>query len=186
MTHAGWPQEFILMALLVEQPDHGYGLFRRLQEDPAWGKIWRIQRSEVYFLLRKLSARRWVRPVHQEKAGGPTRWKVAPTTQGRRKLVEWIRTPVASPRELRAAFVAKLYLAIQHGPNSARELLRQQRMVLRRRLKQEADPSLRGPLADALGIRTAQSRAVLDYLGRLGTRWRSASRPRLRKTRKSS
>src|SRR3989304_2085690 len=109
MAHAAWSQEFILMALLVERPDHGYGLFRRLQDDPGWGRIWRIQRSELYFLLRKLTARGWVRPLLEEKAGGgragggPPAPKGGPPPRGRGRLMEGIQTPVSSPRGRRTA-----------------------------------------------------------------------------------
>ena len=171
MAHAPWSQEFILMALLVERPDHGYGLFRRLQDDPGWGRIWRIQRSELYFLLRKLTARGWVRPVQEERAGGPTRSKVGPTSLGRRRLMEWIRTPVSSPRDLRAAFVAKLYLAMQRGPRLARTLLGRQRQVLRRRLRQEGAPHRLDPVTAVLGVRSAQTLAVLAYLDELEATW---------------
>jgi len=171
MAHAAWSQEFILMALLVERPDHGYGLFRRLQDDPGWGRIWTIQRSELYFLLRKLTARGWARPLLEEKAGGPTRSKVGPTPLGRRRLMEWIRTPVSSPRDLRTAFVAKLYLAMQRGPRFARTLLDRQRQVLRRRLRKEGATHHVDPVTAVLGVRSAQTLAVLAYLDKLETTW---------------
>jgi len=159
------------MALLVDRPDHGYGLFRRLQDDPGWGRIWTIQRSELYFLLRKLTARGWVRPLLEEKAGGPTRSKVGPTPLGRRRLMEWIRTPVSSPRDLRTAFVAKLYLAMQRGPKSARALLGRQRRVLRLRLRKEGVIHKTDQVTAILGVRSAQTRAVLIYLDELETTW---------------
>ena len=159
------------MALLVDRPDHGYGLFRRLQDDPGWGRIWTIQRSELYFLLRKLTARGWVRPLLEEKAGGPTRSKVGPTPLGRRRLMEWIRTPVSSPRDLRTAFVAKLYLAMQRGPKSARALLDRQRRVLRLRLRKEGVIHKTDQVTAILGVRSAQTRAVLIYLDELETTW---------------
>jgi DNA-binding PadR family transcriptional regulator len=170
MAPVSWPQEFILLALLAEQPDHGYGLHRRLQADPGWGQIWRIQRSEVYFLLRKLSATGLVRPLAVEKGGGPTRSKLAPTPLGRRRLREWMQSPVSSPRELRAAFVAKLYLALQDGPRVARTLVDRQRQLLRRRLREEKKPPRGRAIHAALEIRSVQTRAALAYLDGLEKR----------------
>ncbi|HSB88488.1 MAG TPA: PadR family transcriptional regulator [Anaerolineales bacterium] len=170
MAPVSWPQEFILMALLADQPDHGYGLYRRLQADPGWGQIWRIQRSEVYFLLRKLSALGLVRPLAVEKGGGPARSKLALTALGRRRLREWMRSPVSSPRELRAAFVAKLYLALQDGPRVARALVDRQRQLLRRRLREEKKLPRGGAIRAAIEIRSVQTRAALEYLDGLEKR----------------
>ena len=51
---ADWPSENIILGLLCERPMHGYELARLVQEDEALRAIWRIERSEIYFLLGKL------------------------------------------------------------------------------------------------------------------------------------
>jgi hypothetical protein len=85
--------------------------------------------------------------------------------------MEWIRTPVSSPRDLRTAFVAKLYLAMQRGPRFARTLLDRQRQVLRRRLRKEGATHHVDPVTAVLGVRSAQTLAVLAYLDKLETTW---------------
>jgi hypothetical protein len=92
---------------------------------------------------------------------------LGPTPTGRRALQKWLRTPVSAPRELRAAFVAKLYLAMQRGPGLAHTLLNRQRRILQRRLQREAPLTRGDPAAAALGIRSAQTQAALDYLDEL-------------------
>lgn len=82
-----------------------------------------------------------------------------------------METPVASPRELRAAFVAKLYMAMQHGARPARMLLDRQRKILRRRLSQEKTARREDLVNAALGVRSAQTKAVLEYLDDLERAW---------------
>ncbi len=125
-----WPAEYLLLGLLAEQPMHGYELAQRLTDDEALCAIWHIERSQVYFLLGKLIERGHIVESAEERAGGPPRVIYEPTAVGRAALLAWLRQPESSPRSLRAAFLAKLYLAIRTYPDIAAGLMAEQRRTL--------------------------------------------------------
>src|SRR5512139_3125872 len=105
---ADWPSENILLGLLCERPMHGYELARLVQQDEALRAIWRIERSEIYFLLGKLKQKAFIVEVAEERSGGPARTIYAPTESGRAAFEEWLQTPEARPRNLRSALLARV------------------------------------------------------------------------------
>ncbi len=52
---SSWPAENVLLGLLCDRPMHGYEIAQVVQGDEALRAIWRIERSEIYFLLGKLA-----------------------------------------------------------------------------------------------------------------------------------
>ncbi len=129
--HASWPSEYLVLGLLAEKPMHGYHLARLLDTETALPEIWRLKRSEVYFLLRKLLDLGYVaETAGQDPAAGPARVVYAPTPQGEAALAAWLAAPVKTPRDLRAAFLAKLYLALRRDRGLAIALLAAQRQAL--------------------------------------------------------
>jgi DNA-binding PadR family transcriptional regulator len=174
---ASWPSENLLLGLLAERPMHGYELARLVCDDEALRAIWHLKRSEVYFLLGKLQAQGHIAEAapaagdrSQRQAGGPPRQVYEVTPGGRALLEAWLGEPVASPRELRAAFLAKLYLAERRGPAQMIELLERQRQVLRRRQERlSAAASADSFLALANRLRLAQVEAGLRALDDIQT-----------------
>lgn len=157
-----------MLALLRENPEHGYGLHRRLKDDALLSRVWTIRQSQVYFLLSKLVRRRWVRRHRSAGGQGPPRTEFEITPAGRAALRRWMKTPVRAPRELRAAFAAKLYFALQSSPPAARNLVAGQISVLRSWLSRHRQGLPRsGPAAAVLRIRDVQTEAALAYLDRL-------------------
>ena len=93
---ADWPSENILLGLLCERPMHGYELARLAQEDQALRAIWRIERSEVYFLLGKLRQKGLIAEHAEEHAAGPARTIYAPARpRGFRTLASDTRSQAA-------------------------------------------------------------------------------------------
>ena len=88
---------------------HGYEIAQVVQGDEALRAIWRIERSEIYFLLGKLSKGGLIMESAAEQAGGPVRVIYAPTEAGRAQFHQWLRTPEAKPRNLRTALLARLH-----------------------------------------------------------------------------
>ena len=134
-----WPSENLLLGLLAEQPMHGYELARLICSDATLRAIWHLKRSEVYFLLGKLLAQGHIAEVadlegeptmQKRQVAGPPRRIYEATPTGRALLDAWLIEPVPSPRDLRAAFLAKLYLARRRDLATALTLLERQRRVL--------------------------------------------------------
>ncbi len=163
-----WPAEFVPLALLEPVPSHGYDLHRSIGGDPVLRSIWRLGRSELYFLLKKLEKRGLVLPQLSDPVLGPRRTTYAITQAGRIALHAWLATPVANPRDLRAEFLAKVYLGRVTGAPETSELLLGQRIVLQQRLdrlKQSAQRS--GFERHVYSLRTLQTQAALQWLSEL-------------------
>jgi len=121
---ADWPAENIVLALLCEKPMHGYELAQLVKADAALRAIWRIELSEVYFLLRKLLRRGCIEEYAEEANGArPRRVLYAPTPVGRAALEAWLTTPEKYPRNLRTALLARVYLAMRRDPAAAVRLI---------------------------------------------------------------
>jgi DNA-binding PadR family transcriptional regulator len=128
--HADWPAENIVLALLCERPMHGYELAQLLKSDAALRAIWRIELSEVYFLLRKLLKLGFAVEHAEERGAGPRRVLYAPTPYGRAALDAWLATPEKYPRNLRTALLARIYLALRRDPALAVQLIDAQKEQL--------------------------------------------------------
>lgn len=158
---------------------HGYDLARLVQSDDSLRAIWRMQRSEVYFLLGKLVAQGFIvelddtelarSPVKRQESG-PRRQIYQITAAGRDALAAWITTPVHTPRDMRAAFFAKLYLAMQSDAASALTLVKRQRQELlgwqERLAAIAATESFRGLVFRLRLAQVAASLSMLDDLQR--------------------
>jgi DNA-binding PadR family transcriptional regulator len=162
---ASWPSENIILGLLCERPMHGYELSRLVQEDEALRAIWRIERSEIYFLLRKLLKGGLIMESAAEQGGGPVRVIYAPTAAGRAEYGLWLRTPELRPRNLRSALLARVYLALRHDPQVAVELIDAQKQNLAEWLEHvRQEPPENEVVALVHRLRAAQVAATLEAL----------------------
>ncbi len=137
--HADWPAENIVLALLCERPMHGYELAQVVKSDAALRAIWRIELSEVYFLLRKLLKLGFIVEYTEERGTGPRRVLYAPTPSGQAALEAWLTTPEKFPRNLRTALLARIYLALRRDPALAVRLVDAQKEQLTSWLEREGD-----------------------------------------------
>jgi DNA-binding PadR family transcriptional regulator len=122
--------EHAVLALLVEQPRHGWAIVRELAPGGAVGRVWSLSRPLAYRAMDTLGARRLVRPAGTEQAGGPRRTILAPTAAGRRAVERWLRAPVEHPRDVRTELLLKVVLGARLGMDT-RPLLRAQRRAFR-------------------------------------------------------
>lgn len=160
-----WPAEFVPLALLEPSPCYGYDLHRTIGGDPVLRTIWRLGRSELYFLLKKLERRGWILPQVSEVVRGPRRTTYVITVSGRAALHAWLATPVPNPRDLRAEFLAKFYLGRLTGAPETAELLHGQRLVLQERLGRLLDGAQRtGFERHIFSLRALQTQAGLQWL----------------------
>ncbi len=165
---ADWPSENVLLGLLAEKPMHGYELAQRARDDEALRAIWRIERSEVYFLLGKLSKCGYVSESEELAGSGPTRVVYAITPAGREALHRWLETPEQSPRNLRSALLARVYLALRQDPQMALNLIDAQRTVLEDWLARFRQRTFDDPVVAVVhNFRAAQVEGILKALDRL-------------------
>lgn len=165
---ADWPAENILLALLCERPMHGYELAQLVKTDAALRAIWRIELSEVYFLLRKLLKQGFIAAEAETPGAGPRRVIYAPTPAGEAALETWLTTPEKYPRDLRTALLARIYLALRRDPALAVRLVDAQNMHLQDWLERERDRSHEDEIVALVHrFRAAQVEAALAALAEL-------------------
>jgi DNA-binding PadR family transcriptional regulator len=166
--HASWPSENILLALLCERPMHGYELAQCVKTDAALHAIWRIERSEIYFLLGKLAKSCFIVESAEESVSGPMRVVFHPTSEGRAALDDWLHTPEIHPRNLRTSLLARVYLALRRDPRQAVALIDAQKGFLRDWLAAEQGRAVADPVVNVVHrLRAAQVAATLGALDEL-------------------
>jgi PadR family transcriptional regulator AphA len=161
--------EWAVLALVAEQPSHGFALARELAETGVVGSVWTVRRPLVYRALETLGERGLVRAEGEEPgARGPRRTIVRATPAGRRRVRAWLRRPVEHVREVRTLFLLKL-LFLERAGLDACELVERQRAVLEPLLD-----GLEARLAGAEGFertlvlwRLESASATLRFLQRL-------------------
>jgi DNA-binding PadR family transcriptional regulator len=168
---ADWPAEYILLALLCERPMHGYELAQTVKANAALRAIWRIERSEVYFLLRKLLRQGYIVDHGEAPGAGPRRLIYAPTPAGEAALESWLGSPEPYPRNLRSALLARIYLALRRDPVLALRIIEAQKTHLVTWLERESERSYDDEIVALVHrFRAAQVEAMvlaLDDLRRL-------------------
>lgn len=121
--------DWAVLALLAEQPAHGFYLVTRFARHGELGAIWTIQRPQVYRALDHLQTRALIAPLREEAGdGGPPRTVYGVTAAGERALEQWLSTPVAHLREARSALLLKLIFLARAG-RAATVLLTAQRAI---------------------------------------------------------
>jgi DNA-binding PadR family transcriptional regulator len=163
-----WPAEYVALALLEPAPRHGYELHRAIGNDPALRSIWRVGRSELYFLLKKLEKRGWIMPHATQVTFGPPRTSYAITASGQAALRTWLASPVPTPRDLRAEFLAKVYLGRMLGAPETSGLLQSQSDVLQKRLDRLQQGAQQAGFERFVHLlRLLQTQAALQWLAEL-------------------
>lgn len=166
-----------LLALLAEEPAHGYGL--KAGFEASTSGAWPLNVGQVYSTLARLERDGLVVP--DGAADGPRQsWRITPA--GRAALGEWYATPVAADPPARDELTIKLLLAVAADHVDVSAILQAQRVASMSRLQEHtrakaaADPERELPwvlLLDALILKTEAELRWLDLAeARLAARGR--------------
>ena len=122
--------EWACLALLTQQPAHGYDIATRLAPAGDIGRVWSLSRPLTYRALDQLTQRGLIVPVAEEKGkAGGNRTILASTPQGRRLVRRWLEEPVPHFRAVRDELLLKLVLAERLGVDRRKLLQSQPRRV---------------------------------------------------------
>ncbi len=132
--------EWIVLALLAEQPNHGFAIARVLEKGTDIGRLVTVHRPLVYRALDRLVLAGLAKASQPEPgARGPQRRQHVITTLGRSHLREWLQRPVDHVRDLRIVFLVKLRL-IERSGGDARPLVVAQQAALAETLSELLKP----------------------------------------------
>lgn len=108
--------DWLVLAVLCEDPRHGFAVARELAPDSELGGIWTVRRPLVYRAIDHLVDCGLVEPRAVERGvQGPHRTVMAATRSGRTRVARWLEQPVAHPRDVRTFLLAKLALRARRG-----------------------------------------------------------------------
>jgi len=108
--------EWAVLALVAEQPTHGFAVSKELAGTGDIGRIWTVPRPLVYRALATLGELQLVEPIGEESGDrGPNRTRLRATRRGKQAVERWLATPVPHVRELRTRLLLQLRLLDRRG-----------------------------------------------------------------------
>jgi len=174
------PGEWSVLALLAEEPGHGWALARQMSRDGEIGRVWALGRPLVYRALELLESRGLIEPAGSERGvRGPNRTVFRATPAGREQLAQWLEQPVEHVRDARSLLLLKLVLIDRAGLDrepllhAEREVIVPAVKTLEERLGHSA-----GSEAIFVRFRLESTRAVVDFIDGLLAENRSSAQAR--------
>jgi len=108
--------DWIVLAVITEEPRHGFSVARELGSDAPIGQVWTVRRPLVYRALEYLAGDGLIEASRTEPGTqGPHRTVYRATRTGRARLARWLDEPVDHPRDVRAELLAKFVLRARRG-----------------------------------------------------------------------
>ena len=103
--------DWVVLALVAEEPRHGFAVAKELAPDAMLGEAWTVRRPLVYRAIDHLRDAGLVEPVRTEAgAQGPHRTVYRATRSGATRVTRWLDRPVDHPRDVRTELLVKLLL----------------------------------------------------------------------------
>lgn len=101
--------DWAVLAFLGEGAAHGFRVAAVFAKAGELGRVWTIQRPQVYRAIEHLEAYDFLSAIKQEPGdNGPLRTLYAPTASGQKALEVWLKTPVLHLRDGRSDLILKL------------------------------------------------------------------------------
>lgn len=119
------PGEFAVLGLLAVRPMHGYEMARFFDRDDLT-EVCPVEQSLLYTYVRNVEERGLVTFTEERVGVRPPRKTYRLTESGRLLVHMWLRQPVERMREIRLAFLLKLYFLEKLDAGAERDLLRRQ------------------------------------------------------------
>jgi DNA-binding PadR family transcriptional regulator len=157
--------EWLVLAILSQQPMHGFAVAQLTAQDGELGRVWQIPKAVIYRAIGRLLDAGLVTPEGTQPGLGPQRTVYTATPAGREAAQRWLHTPVEHVRDMRSHLLLKLALLDRAGDDPA-DLLRRQRAVLEpiATAIEARRAECGGFDATLLAWRRATAAAALDFL----------------------
>jgi DNA-binding PadR family transcriptional regulator len=121
--------EWTVLAVISQQPTHGFAVAQLTTRDGELGRVWQIPRPVIYRAIGRLAEAGLITPQGTEPGQGPQRTIYAATREGHAAAARWLDTPVAHVRDIRSHLLLKLALLHRRGADAS-DLIRRQRAIL--------------------------------------------------------
>ena len=121
--------EWTVLAVISQQPTHGFAVAQLTTPDGELGRVWQIPRPVIYRAIGRLAEAGLIVPQGTEPGQGPQRTIYAATSPGSAAVRTWLDTPVEHVRDIRSHLLLKLALLLRRGGDPS-GLIRRQREAL--------------------------------------------------------
>ncbi len=162
------PVQYAMLGLLHDHPAHGYELQHAFAPGGDLADVAQVGQPALYAALKDLVARRLIEGHEGREGARPLRTTYAPTAEGERLLLEWMRVPVKRLRQVRLDFLLKVYFARRRGVAEVRGLVDAQIRECHdylARLEERSSASAPDDFTDlVVESRTSAARGALDWL----------------------
>jgi DNA-binding PadR family transcriptional regulator len=160
--------EWLVLAILSQQPAHGFAVAQLTAPDGDLGRVWQIPKAVVYRAIGRLLDAELIAPEGTEPGQGPQRTVYTATPQGSAAAGRWLHTPVEHVRDIRSHLLLKLALLDRAG-EAPDDLLDAQRAVLEPLAAaiEARHAASAGFDATLLAWRRATAVAALDFIDRI-------------------
>ena len=106
---------YVVLALICEEPRHGWAVSRELQPRSTLGRVWSISRPLTYRAIDTLERDGLVRRSAPRDGEGADKMILRVTARGRDSLTSWLNTPTLHLRDVRTELLVKLLLRERLG-----------------------------------------------------------------------
>lgn len=121
--------DHLVLALLDEQPAHGFAVAKLLSGDESLAAVMHVRRPLVYRSLNALNDGGLIRTSKTEAGTqGSERTVYRTTASGTREVSSWLDSVVSHPRDARIELLAKFVCRSRRGLSNI-DLARRQRLV---------------------------------------------------------
>src|ERR1700722_14321741 len=107
--------EWLVLAILSQQPAHGFAVAQRTAPDGDLGPVWQIPKAGVYRAIGRLLDADLITAEGTEPGQGPQRTVYTATPPGATAAGRWLQTPVEHVRDIRSHLLLKLALLDRAG-----------------------------------------------------------------------
>jgi DNA-binding PadR family transcriptional regulator len=127
------PQEYVILGILMQQGMHGYEIHHLLSS--GLGRAWDAGISQVYALLKRLESSEKVVSTVEQQENRPAKHVYSITPKGRKAFLQWVHTPLGRMRDLRLAFLAKLFFIRELDLSGSDMLIKKQIDIFQKQLR---------------------------------------------------
>ena len=156
--------EWTVLAVISQQPTHGFAVAQLTTPDGELGRVWQIPRPVIYRAIGRLADAGLIIPQGTEPGQGPQRTIYAATGSGSAAVRDWLDTPVEHVRDIRSHLLLKLALLYRRGGDPG-SLIRRQRAALEPIARAIGSDSPQGSFETVLlAWRRASAAAAITFL----------------------
>lgn len=120
----------VVLALIVEEPRHGWAVSRELQPRSELGRVWSLSRPLTYRAIDTLERDGMLRRSAPREGDGADKVILRATARGRAAFTSWVNTPTIHLRDVRTELLVKLLIRERLGLSNRTFLAEQRRTLL--------------------------------------------------------